>query len=224
MKKKIDLTGQKFGRLTVISEAEKRGYERMWLCRCECGVEKEIMQDNLRGGHTQSCGCFHKEQVAKKASKHGMANDPIHILWRSINDRCKPTNKHTKDYYDRNIHVCDSWKNSFWSFYWWCKFSGYKKGLQIDRKNNDKGYSPDNCRFVTNRQNSLNKRRIRSDNKSGYEGVYWHKKLSKWHTRIMIEGQHIHLGRYEELEDAVNARNDYILKKGLQKDYKVQVI
>ena len=217
---KIDLTGQKFGRWLVLSEAETKKYRRYWLCKCDCGVEKEVQQNKLRGGHTQSCGCLNKERM----TKHGMHKNPIHILWGSIKSRCKPTHERAKDYYNRNIHVCDKWKNSFWSFYWWAKLNGWKKGLQIDRKNNDKGYSPQNCRFVTNRQNNLNRRRIMSTNKSGYEGVCWHKKLSKWQAQIVIYGKNKYLGRYEDIEDAVNARNDYILKKGLQNDYKVQVI
>jgi hypothetical protein len=104
-----------------------------------------------------------------------------------MKQRCyNEKNKRYKNYGDRGIEVCDEWMNPK-TFIEWCLDNGWKKGLTIDRRDNDGDYVPENCRFVTHKENSLNNRLIISTNTSGYRGVYKRKK--KWVSQIMINGK-----------------------------------
>jgi len=92
---------------------------------------------------------------------HGMSNTKIYKKWRSMKRRCNAKNtesKMYKNYSGRGITVCDEWKNDFMAFYTWAMANGYAEGLELDRKDNDKGYSPDNCRFITHKENERHKR------------------------------------------------------------------
>lgn len=155
-----DLTGQKFGRLTVIKRGENTnlGLAR-WVCKCDCGNEVLVPGSSLRNGHTTSCGCYKQEVVKTCSITHGMRHERIYTIWTSIKTRCynQHSNRH-HIYSDRNIGMCDEWKNDFQCFYDWAMANGYTDKLTIDRIDNDKGYSPDNCRWVTNKENCQNKR------------------------------------------------------------------
>lgn len=159
---KIDLTGQKFGRLTVVEEAgrDKRRHV-LWRCRCECGQEVIASSDHLRSGHTISCGCFRSERTAERHTKHGLHKHPLYRVWRCVIVRCGvckgADDRMRKNYIERGITVCEEWK-VFQNFHDWAISHGYKKGLQIDRIDNDRGYCPDNCHFVTPKQNNNNRR------------------------------------------------------------------
>lgn len=169
----LDLRGQKYGRLTPLTCAQVRNKtngrsELWWLCRCECMKEKVVKSMRLRNGAVQSCGCMRVENaaLASKVSigattKWGKSErrNPIFILWRGINSRCQTNREETARYYkNRGIGVCVEWRENYWEFKLWAQQNGYSKGLQIDRINNDKGYSPDNCRFVTPKQQAANRR------------------------------------------------------------------
>lgn len=172
MPKFIDLTGQRFGRLTVISKKEYRDSRRpriKWHCVCDCGKEVDILGANLTSGHTQSCGCLNSELTTERNSeifvKHAGADTRLYNVWRGMKKRCN--NPHSKDYArygGRGIKVCQEWEHDFGAFQRWSKENGYDEKAPfgqctIDRIDNDKGYSPANCRWVTNEENQKNKSR-----------------------------------------------------------------
>ena len=147
-----DVSGMKFGKLTAIKAVGKNSKgEYQWECICDCGNRKNVNVSNLLLGRTTSCGC--------SRLTHGMSKTALYFRWKPMRQRCQ-NDKHPKykDYGGRGIQVCKEWAESFGSFYQWAIENGYKKGLHLDRINNDAGYSPDNCRWVTALQNENNKR------------------------------------------------------------------
>lgn len=166
MGKVVDIKGQKFGRLTTI---EYKGLDKfgkaLWLCKCDCGNEITTSSNLLRGGHTRSCGCLQKEAVSrtgKSCTIHGATvngkRDPLYVVWCSIRQRCENiNNKDYHNYGERGITVCSEWQ-TFMPFREWALENGWQQGLTIDRIDNNSGYRPDNCRFVTIKENNRNKR------------------------------------------------------------------
>lgn len=168
-----DETGNRYGRLYVVKYCGKdNSYAAQFLCKCDCGKDVIATGSNLRKGHTKSCGCFQKDIARKNIKryvsgddfvppsnkKHGHRKDRIYKEWCLIKQRCYNRNRdHSDRYYYRGITMCDEWKDSFVSFYNWAVSNGYRDDLFIDRIDNDKGYSPDNCRWATRKQQMLNR-------------------------------------------------------------------
>lgn len=165
MGKPLNLLNQRFGRLTVIERAEdyiaKSGkHQTRWLCKCDCGNTTIVFSSSLKRELTKSCGCYKKEidKIKKNGFKHGGKGTRLYRAWRNMKDRClNPKNSHYKNYGGRGIKVCKKWLNDFKAFQEWAMTNGYKDNLTIDRKNNDGGYNPKNCRWVTQKQNCNNK-------------------------------------------------------------------
>jgi len=160
MSKRIDLTGQRFGRLVVIDVIKEKGKRKKLRCRCQCGKMVEVSEDKLKSGHTKSCGCLWIETIKERNSTHGKTKTKLYGIWQSMINRTTNENVwNFKNYGGRGITICEEWKRNFISFYEWAMKNGYKEGLSIDRKNNNKGYSPDNCRWATAKEQGSNTRR-----------------------------------------------------------------
>lgn len=162
-----NLIGKRFGRLLVLSETtlpKGKWNVKAYVCQCDCGNVKTIRRDGLISGHSTSCGCYRVEAARKATMTHGLSkgsknHHPLYDVWSTMIQRCH--NKNSKSYSSyggRGISVCDEWRHNFQSFYDWSLKHGYQKGMSIDRINNDKGYYPENCRWVTQYTQSRNKR------------------------------------------------------------------
>ena len=152
----IDLSGQKFGRLTVVERRENyidpKGKQRSkWRCECECGNIVDVVGSVLKNGHTKSCGCLRKETSVAVNRTHGMIDTPIYKEWENMKARCyiKSSSRYHR-YGARGITVCDRWRNSFEAFYEdVSKLPHFGEcGYTINRIDNDGNYEPNNVEWA----------------------------------------------------------------------------
>lgn len=161
-----DLSGQKFGRLTAIEICGRDKYGKiLYKCRCDCGNEFITLGRHLKNGHSKSCGCWNRDKNVEHSKYDGLAQkEPrLYNIWKGMIARCQnPKHKSYPDYGGRGISVCGEWSDpycGFVSFVKWAKYHGYEDRLSIDRINNDKGYSRDNCRWVDWNTQANNRRK-----------------------------------------------------------------
>lgn len=278
MTRPVDITGQKFGFLTVLkmAESDSRG-QSMWLCKCDCGNTAVKKGKLLRNGETRSCGCRigndHSVKVGNKYWRltvvngplknekgrkvwecvcdcgetvqvtdyrlwsrktrscgclvrdlhltHGESKTKLYHIWESMKGRCY-TKGHTsfKNYGAKGITVCAEWVESYDLFKDWAIDNGYREGLQIDRINGEGEYSPNNCRFVTPRENNINKKLRRDRNHFKLIGVYKSACAKsygrdEWYAQITINSKRVNLTGYLCPVSAAIARDLEILRIGL---------
>lgn len=157
---KIDISGQKVGRLLVIEYSASSDGRKAWICDCDCGNRVEVRGVNLRLGKTRSCGCLKSERMSDGIGKtHGMYGSRVNKSWSSMIERCtNEKNVSYKDYGGRGIKVCERWL-SFENFY---KDMGDRPpGMSLDRIDNKKGYEPGNCKWSTPKEQQNNRRNSR---------------------------------------------------------------
>lgn len=158
---KNDLTGQRFGRLTVIGIDDRGTRKTYFYCKCDCGNVKSIRSDSLLAGAIQSCGCLKAEQdrINLEANhKHKMSHTRPYEIWQGMKGRCYNLHDARYDRYGgRGIKVCEEWRENFSAFYEWALANGYSDDLTIDRIDNDKDYTPENCRWADAKTQSRNR-------------------------------------------------------------------
>jgi len=158
--------GDKFGRWTVIDNGivgENRHMQ--YLCRCSCNkaTERRVDVHRLLNGTSTSCGCYASEKTSERRRTHGDSSTRLYKVWLSMKARCNNPNNDSYNRYGGNgITVCEEWNNDFLSFKDWAYKNGFDNNLKgvdcsIDRKDNKKGYSPDNCRWITNTEQCNNR-------------------------------------------------------------------
>lgn len=159
-----DLTGQRFGRLVAIERAGSDKHHRAkWKCQCDCGDIRAYCGFNLLNGKTRSCGCLKAENLRQRSCKHGKRESRLYGVWIDMKKRCyNPITHNYHRYGGRGITVCEEWLRDFQAFYEWAIAHGYDENAPymqctIDRIDNDKGYSPDNCRWVDAATQNRNK-------------------------------------------------------------------
>ena len=218
-------TGNRYGRLTVIKEADRSNKRARWLCQCDCGNKVVVIGKNLRNGNTKSCGCLNRELFLKSSITHGLSKHSLYSRWKSIKGRCYTESHTSYPYYGAiGIRVCPEWRHSFPAFLSWCLRNGWQTGLEIDRKDNKGDYCPQNCHFVSHRDNVLNQRLLRITNKSGYQGVGCHNETGRFTSYITINKKQQYLGFFATAKEAAIVRDKYIIANNITHEYKLQIL
>ena len=160
---RLDLTGQRFGKLLVIRPCGKQGTNVLWLCQCDCGRISMPKATALNKDKAKSCGCMftRKTHGMRGSWRKGIPGDPVYITWRAMKARCNnPESVAYKNYGGRGIKICKEWVDDFQAFY---DYMGPRSITEsIDRIDNDGNYEPDNVRWVSKSDNT---KKMHTDNK-----------------------------------------------------------
>ena len=207
-----DMTPQLIGE-TYLKKATTASSQRCryGLYECPyCGEHWECKTTKINNNITKGCGC-----QKGKGYKHGLESNRFYNTWNHMVGRCNnPKNKKYMDYGGRGISVCEEWLNVSNFVAWAEETYPNIEGISLDRIDNDAGYSPENCRWADRTTQNINQR-IKKNNKSGYVGVHCRKGNSKCSASIGVNNKLIHLGSYLTKEEAVQARDNYIIENNL---------
>jgi hypothetical protein len=154
-----DLRGRTFGKLAVLTFAGLNKHKQaVWACKCECGTEKPVSASALVSGGCKSCGCGRSGATIVRCTTHGEADTRLYRIWQGMKYRCLvPSSKGYRYYGGRGILICDSWRTSFLTFREWANANGYAENLTIERRNGDGNYEPDNCEWIPQSDQSMNR-------------------------------------------------------------------
>lgn len=179
------------------------------LFECQyCGNVFESMVKHVKRKHTKSCGCL-------SGGKHGLRQNKFYKTWYNMTYRCSnPKIKAYKNYGGRGITVCEEWLDVRNFVDWAEKTYPNIEGYTLDRIDNDKGYSPENCRWVDRATQGLNQR-MKKNNTSGYVGICWNNKNNNWMAKIKSGDFFIYIGSFHAKEEAILARDNYIIENNL---------
>lgn len=169
-----------------------------------CGKHWEVVMGSVKCGDTKSCGCLRGEL-------HGLKGHKLYGTWRQMVQRCTNSkHKNYKNYGGRGIIVCEEWLDIKKFIAWAESTHPNIEGYTLDRIDNDKGYNPDNCRWTDKTTQAINQR-IQKNNTSKVLGVSWKSRDKRWVAQISHRGKKVWLGQFISIEDAIEARNSYIL-------------
>lgn len=188
-----NLIGNTYGRLTVIAYAghfynSAGNRQAFWFAECSCDKSILVKANDLKTGKVKSCGCLRSDLGKVKTLTHGLTKHRLYSIYCSMLKRCyNPKATNFERYGGRGILVCKEWRNSFIDFYKWSITSGYKDTLQLDRINNEGPYSPENCRWVTIKEQARNKRNTKYIFFNGETLC-----ISEWSDRLGIPKSTIH--------------------------------
>ncbi|WP_186305100.1 AP2 domain-containing protein [Staphylococcus epidermidis] len=202
--------GEKFGYLEIIEQYFDKGKTKV-LCKCHrCGENTIKRYDDIKRRNKKDCGC------TRIMNKYKNFDKKLYQRWKGMKARCNnPNHVSYKNYGGRGISVCDEWNNDYKAFYN-DMIEDFFEGAELDRIDNDKNYSKENCRWVK-REANINNRRTYEEignyqNKSGFPGIYYRNKIKKYEAYAMYKGDRTYLGRYENKNDAIASRKNYLNK------------
>ena len=212
----IDLTGQVFGRLKVISKAKSDNAGRSrWNCICTYDDnEITVIGYNLTHGLTKSCGCLKHEKgiIRRKRKVYDKSKERLRTIWKHMKERCYNSNNTDYIYYgDKGVKICQEWLDDFMNFYNLAMANDYADNLSIDRINGNGNYEPSNCRWVSMTIQARN-REVRKNSISGINCISFNKEKNKWQIGIGVNGKRIHLGYRYTLEEAIQVRKEAEIK------------
>ena len=185
----------------------------MLIKNCEiCGREFRTFPCNLKKGWGRFCG------LACKAKsffyRHGQSRSRLYRIWSNMKNRCTCNTTPSYAYYGgRGIKVCKEWIDSFESFRDWALVNGYEDGLELDRRDADGGYMPENCRWATRTEQMRNTRKRSNAKTSAFKGVSWCAGSNKWRAQLCVKGKSPHIGMFTDEREAAIAYDDAARKE-----------
>lgn len=209
---KLNLVGQRFGKLLVLEKVEPASkWRSRWMCQCDCGSVLEINGTDFVHGKTKSCSCLLREKRSQSKKIHGMSNHRLSKIYDCMRQRCYNKNHgQYQDYGGRGIVVCEDWLQDRTGFYKWALENGYSENLTLDRMNNDGPYAPWNCRFASKKEQSRNSRHNHILELYGLSLP-----ISSWAEKLGIDDSVIS-SRLKAGHDTATALFPYNLKTGVR--------
>jgi len=204
VKRVTDLAGNKFGYLRVLAlnrEVSGCRKKKKWICVCDCGAFTCVESNNLKTGHTKSCGCHKIDRIKESKTTHGQSKNPLYTAWYSMKARCNKDRY--LNHHGKNIRYCTKWETL--GGFLEDMTEGYIEGLELDRIDPYGDYCKENCRWVDQQMQSYNCG-IAKNNTSGRTGVYWAKNINKWEAAIGYKHKKMLLGYFDSFEEACLAR------------------